>query len=234
MSDFGDWGLMFLGIGVLTLVFMIYVPALMMARNPFSGNGVMRHGLNELLDSYQRARSKQAAMMFSPLLICPGLFFARDPVSFFVCMALLVIGSLLARRSFSAGRSLSADYRKEAANLVTGGGKNALTVLDKLDGEVRRGEAILRSENEYYVFPSAVVADKGGSYIRPWIVPTGIVKSMIYSLFRGHSKRRHCVYLYDERGSPLCVLRGLKKQDASALMSELNRRFGIREEAIPA
>jgi hypothetical protein len=100
----------------------------------------------------------------------------------------------------SAGRFLSVDYRKEAEYLVSGGGKNALPLLDRLDGEVRRGEAIMRSGNDYYLFPSAVVAAKGGIAVRPWVVPTVSVSYMIYrseTVF-------HYVYLYDEHKRALC------------------------------
>ena len=229
MYDFNEWGVMFLVMGGVLLALMIYVPALK-AQSPFSRSSVSRQGLNELLGSYRKARNRRSAMMLSPLLILPGLFLARDNGSFFACMTVAVGGLLLFRRSYSADRGLSADYRKEAASLVTGGGKNPLGVLDKLDGEVRRGEAILRSGNDYQLYPSALVVDKGSFAVRPWVVPTDSVRYMFYAERRSEGKLFHCVFLYDEHGRAMSVAKANKKEDASALMTELKRRFGVQDE----
>ena len=169
-------------------------------------------------------------MILGPLLLLPGMFFARDQGSFFACLALTVCGLLLMKRSYSAERGLIVDYKKEAARLVAGGGKNPLGMLEKLDGEVRRGETILRAGNDYYLFPSAVIADKGGFSVRPWIVSTDSIRYMVYTTRRSNAKLLHCVYLYDEQGMAICVANAQKKEDASALMSELSRRFEVQDE----
>ena len=233
MSEFNDWGVMFLAAGAVMLALMIYIPA-MKDRSPLSGSGAVRHGLNGLLESYRKLKNRQIAMTFGPLLIFPGLFLARDPGSFFACMSVTLCGLLLIRRTYSTRDSLSADYRKEAAAIVSDGGKNALALLEKLDGEVRRGAVILQSGNDYYLFPSAVVAGKGRMTGVPWIVPTGVVTSMIYAERRGEGRILHCVFLYDERGKPLCVVRAPKKKDASVFMSEMTKRFGTRETKLRA
>jgi len=211
---------------------MIYMPALK-TRNPFSGSVSGRYGLNELLDSYQKALNKQTVMRLAPTLIIPGLFLAREPGSFFACLALTAFGSLLMRRSYSAERRVSADYRKESEYLVSGigDGKSALTLLEKLDGEVRRGDMILRSaNNDYYLFPSAIVADKGGTAVRPWIVPTDKAASMTCTS-PSSGGRFYFVYLYDEHKRALGAVRFNNQKSASTLMSELSRRFGVQDSA---
>jgi len=215
---------MLLWVGGLIQAFMIYMPALK-DRGPFSASGAGRYGLNELIASYQKARNRRTVMKLAPLLIVPGLFFAHDPGSFFACLVLMVCCLMLMKRSYSAERILSADYRKEAESLVSGGGKNALALLERLDGEVRRGEAIMWSGNDYSLFPSAIVVDKRGIAIRPWIVPTDVISRMYY-----HSERAfHYVYLYDERQRAQCAIMTRNEKEASALMSELERRFGVQK-----
>ncbi|MCL2768230.1 MAG: hypothetical protein FWE49_05850 [Synergistaceae bacterium] len=223
MAGLNDWSIMIFWVGGLVLAYMIYIPALKDI-NPFSGSSAGRYGLNDLIGSYQKARDERTVMRLAPLLIFPGLFFARDPNSFFACLALIIFGSVLMKRSYSADRILSADYRKEAEYLVIGSDKNALALLERLDKEVRHSEAIIQSGNDYYLFPSAIVVDKKGIAARPWIVPTDIISYMHYHMEAVH----HFVYLYDERKRGLCAVRTRNQKDASELMSKLTQRFGVQ------
>ena len=218
----------FLMVGGLVLSFMIYIPALK-TQDMFSGRTIGRRGLNELLDSYQKALNKQTVLKAAPILLIPGLLFASDPGTLFACLALTVCGAFLMRRTYSAERRVTANYRKEANYLLSGIGdsKSALSLLDKLDAEVRRGEIIMRSGSDFYLFPSAIVADRGGTAARPWIVPTGSIKYMVLAAPYGRV-RFAFVYLYDEQERGLGAVKFRNPKGASAFMSELKQLFGVQ------
>ena len=236
LQNWNEWSTMFLIIGGAALAILVFIPVLKdRLPLPKSGAGgiggvgsIGRNGLNELLENYQKARNKRNAMVLGPMLAIPGLYFARDADSFVLCMIVLIGGLLLLRRSFAPGRSFHVDYKKEAASLITGGVKNAAALFDKLDGEIRRGAAILKSENDYHLYPSALVADKGGASASPWIIPTELIKYMSYTARRGDSKP-HYVVIYDEQKKAIALTKSSKQKEAEALMKELKARFGVKE-----
>ena len=198
-----------------------------------------RYGLNGLLEVYKRERNNVVLVAFSFLMLFPLLFLISGPGSFITALTAMTGISLFRIRGdtkLALGElSPSADYRKEARKFVSGGGYNALDLLDRLDEEVRRGEAILQYFPKgmdyiygcsYHLYPSAIVAGTRYFSSKPRIIPTDSVASMGYSDYYSDEVTFHFVHLYDEHKKELCRVNTNSREHAANLMSELKQRFG--------
>ena len=224
------WFYVFLIAGLVAMVPLAIV--LSRAENPSSKNVAARDGLNGLLKIYHRKRDTFTVGYSVPMLFISTAFLFRSLPFIF---KLVWFASWLPFPSiYLVKRLLGANYGKEAAKLVIGDRRNALDLISKLDGEIRRGEAILRSPRYigYDLFPSAIVVSDGNVFFggRPCIiVPTDSIASISCFSKAERGVKAHNIHLCDGHEKVLCVVGVFSHDDAEALMSELNGRFGVKK-----
>jgi hypothetical protein len=127
------------------------------------------------------------------------------------------------------------DYRTYASKLVTGKRDDSacLTLLNKLDWEMRRGAMIAHSLIMYYLFPSALIADNSLFASRPRITPTDDIVSM--SMSRSLSRNtthQYRMYLYGKDGDYLTSLTFDIEEEARNLMEVLKLHFNVEEKPV--
>jgi hypothetical protein len=229
------WGIALASLGVAAVLFLMFNEEYYMGRGSYWEKYAARYGLNRLLELYKVGRNNQLFYMIFSLLTSFMIIVFMDkpelvsgPRFFLAGLVVLAGGCLWSIRPVPMERRPRSDYRKEAAKLVAGYDKDVLALLDKLDGDVRRGESILRSRGFFFysfIFPSAIVAGEKCFFVRPRIIPTGRVAYMSYFRFSDCFYR---VFLFDEHKSKLGKVLICKTKDVEVFMAELNKRFGVQ------
>lgn len=231
------WRMFFFFCGGIVLVLFICWKCFQEARSIAPEREFSYSGLGGLLSRCRTKRNVSIAAMLAPFLFLICLRFTRGYISFLICLAVLTEGllviSILLRR-----RHKVTDFRELGRNLVAGGAEaGGPAFLETLDGEVRRGEVIAYASHAYYLYPSALIAERSDFSSAPNIIPVKDIKSVSHKI-TSHAARHHGqpssfdmfrVSVYGKTREKLGEAACHKNSDAEFLIKTLNQRFGVAD-----
>jgi hypothetical protein len=198
-----------------------------------------RSGLGGLLSRRETKKNASMTVIFAPFIFLICLYFTSGPLSFAVCLSVLIGGLLLITGLFGQKNKNITDFRERGQNLMASwdsvGGP---VLLETLDGEVRRGEIIAYAARVYYLYPSALIAARLNLSQTPLIIPTRDIASVTYKITHhtshhnavsspGHPYDLFRVCVYGRQEEKLGEVACHENSDAQFLIKSLNCNFGI-------
>lgn len=191
--------------------------------------------LNMLLSHFRRKKNFMTMLIIWPLFFMPCLFMVNGLLSLVLALAVLPGTFFLMRAILSSERMEAADYKQYPERMIVGKHVDKRSFLENLDREIRHDAPIACSDNEYYLYPSALVTAPRGLGALPSVIYIREIASMLLTVrtYRSGRSRRpytlHELQLFDSSDNPIGLAACSKNHSANDLANALSTRFGVRE-----